>query len=76
MALDQQIRELEALPEDWNGYGEERITSLAIDTVRRLHFSPTSEGGVQIELHHVGAHVEINIDPAGLVVGVSWEHYT
>jgi hypothetical protein len=71
--LDRRLAELADLPEDWNGYGAKRITLEALDTAAQLIFTPTSPGGVQIELHVKGASVEVEIGPDGRILCVDFD---
>lgn len=72
MRLDKQLSDLREMPENWNGYGEKRITERALAAADSLHFSPTSDGGLQIELNTRHARVEVCIDPDGEVYDCSW----
>jgi hypothetical protein len=72
-SLDERLAELAGLPDDWNSYGAKRITNEAITTAERLNFTPTSPGGLQIELHVKGASVEVEIGPDGRILCVDFD---
>lgn len=73
MDLLTQLRQLGELEPDWNGYGEKEITLDAISRCKSIHFSPTSDGGIQIELTDGIHEVEISVDPEGLLGGVMFD---
>jgi hypothetical protein len=67
------LDDLRELEEGWDSYGGQPTTDAAIKTAGNLAVVPTSDGGIQLEIHAGGADLEIVIDPAGAVTAVSWE---
>jgi hypothetical protein len=59
------------LGENWDGGAP--ITNEAITTAENLAAVPTSDGGVQLEIHAGGADVEVVIAPDGRITAVCWE---
>lgn len=71
--LMEQLQQLAELREDWNGYGEKPITADAIARCEAIHFSPTSDGGIQIELTDGTHDVEIVVARSGQLRGCSFD---
>lgn len=74
-SLDEQIKSLHELEFNWDSYGSKPIARPALAVLESLHFSPLSDGGVQIEFHLHGHNVEIVISPEGEPEGFNWERY-
>lgn len=47
-------------------------TEAALKTADNFTALPMDDGGLMCEIHAGGADIEIEIDPDGTVVGVSW----
>lgn len=67
-----ELRRMQTLGTNWDGYGARPITDAALRAADALEFVPDVEGGVQIELHAGGADIEIEIDQHGWVRSVLW----
>jgi hypothetical protein len=67
------LNELLALPENWDGYGAQRIERDAIAGARqflsRVNVTPCVSGGVQLEWHTNGIDLELEFDASGRVAG-------
>lgn len=61
-----------AAEDNWDSYGGKATTQAAIRTAGYLCSVPTSQGGLQIELHAGGADIEIEIAADGKVIGAAW----
>jgi hypothetical protein len=64
------LSSLRKLRDDWDSYGGVPITPQAIRTAEAVFFVPTSNGGIQVEMHAGGIEVEVEIRPDGRVVSV------
>lgn len=75
MSLDQQLDQLSALKDGWDGYDGSPVSKAALETARFLSFSPYGDGSLQIELHAGGVELEIVLDVNGQVeeVTVEWK---
>ena len=73
-AVVERLGQYLSLGEDWNGYGENAITTQAVvRTVKLLTqvamkgpepaVFPMSDGGIQIEWHYGGTEIEIEVPP-------------
>lgn len=62
--------QLLALEANWDSYGAPMIASAAIATVERFATVPTSEGGIQLEIHKDGYDIEILIGHDGRIESV------
>lgn len=71
-SLDAQLTELADLQNDWDSYGGRPTSLAAIATCRTLHFTPSSDGGIQVELHHGGHRAEIFITHEGDIDYAGW----
>jgi hypothetical protein len=62
--------ELRQLQPNWDGYGASPISEAAIQCVEKFAVVPTSDGGLQLELHRDDYDIEVEISPGGHVVYV------
>lgn len=70
------LSEFRSLVKGWDSYDGSPITDKAIRTAELTFFVPTSDGGVQIELHADGWEIEIEIGPDGKIAEVYTKHPT
>ncbi len=64
-----------SLPDEdgWDGHLGKPPTEQALDTVKALHLTPLSDGGLLLEMHSGGVDFEVEIDSDGKVGSVSTE---
>ena len=65
---------LRDMPPNWDGYGAAKISEYAIATLGRFAVVPLADGGIQLEVHKDGYHVEIEILPTGEINSVLVSH--
>lgn len=73
MSLDGRLNSLAELKDDWDSYGGLRPGSMAIACCGGLTFTPTSQGGIKVELTDGLRLVEVEISRAGQITGASLE---
>jgi len=75
---DETWARLAALPENWDTYGGAPIDPRAIQAAKEwlaaAQVVPCSDGGMQIEWHHLDADVEVTFKPDGRI-DVAWADY-
>lgn len=73
--LENNIANLRVLGDGWDGRGSAAPASKALETASSIGCRALGSGGVQLEIHAGGSSVEIEIDPDGQVVAVSWSKH-
>ena len=58
------------MEEGWDTYGAPKISREAIRTIEHFATVPTSDGGIQLEIHRDGFDIEIEIGPDGKIDNV------
>lgn len=71
--IEYRLNELQALSVGWDSYGGLPLTDEAAETLRRINIVPSSDGGAQIEMHVGGADIEIEVEPDGQILGISFD---
>jgi hypothetical protein len=62
--------ELSGLLDNWDGYGSKSPTPEALATVERFALVPLHDGGIQLEAHCGGTHIEVCVLPSGQIESV------
>jgi hypothetical protein len=62
---DDWMAELRRIQTNWNAYLGCPITNAAIEALGSVYVTPTTNGGVQLEVHRDGFDIEIVIDASG-----------
>jgi hypothetical protein len=71
-ALDARLAELAQLKPNWDSYGGKPPTKEALAVAERLTFTPTSDGGILVELSVPDTWAELLITPEGHIDDCSW----
>lgn len=72
-AVASPLQRLAELEQNWDSYGAKPISREAIARCADIHFTPTSDGGVQIELSDGTHDVEVYVAPTGQLNGVMFD---
>jgi hypothetical protein len=59
--------------DDWYDKGSKRTTDAARRTAEAFFLCPTTDGGVQIEVHAGDVDFELEIDPDGSIRSIFWD---
>lgn len=57
----------ECREDGWDSHGGAGVTDAAIEAASLISFVPLSSGGIQLEVHAGGLHVEVGIGPDGRI---------
>lgn len=73
MSMDNNLANLRAIKDGWDGRGSAAPTKEALATAANISACPLGYGGIQLEIHAGGADIEIEIGADGHIIMVAWE---